>query len=261
MMQRIKQFLAAGQVVELTIPGRYFRFDSGVIGVDVTFFRAGAAIGSIEDMREGSWAKLDSPFDSVRIVNGAQASAVSFVIGTGEAGVDRIVGEVSVVDASRTRSLAGQAFYVQMALTPAAGKFAQAQLWNPDGSAYNIVVRKIICKTPTNPTGNQFIGATNDVLASGVEQPTWIKPKTLLNPTLPAAKFYARTDSAVALPTGYFYQMFKRDLFSSELGVYEYPIRIVEDFVIPPGRGLTFYIDTADLYDRSMIDFYQELIQ
>lgn len=260
MMQRIKQFFAAGQVVELAIPGRFFRFDSGFIGFNVEFFRNGASIGSIEDMQAGSWAKLDQAFDMVRIVNGGSASAVSLMIGTGESGVDRIVGEVSVQDSSLTRSLMGQAFFVQMAVSPSAGKFAQSQLWNPVNSKFNIVVRKIIAKVLSS-TGNHFIGVSNAVLDGGTEVPSWIKPKTLLNPTAPACKCYSRIDSDVALPAGYFYQMFKHSLASQELGVAEYVVRGMEELVIPPGRGLTFYIDTADIYNRTVIDFYQDFVQ
>lgn len=77
------------------IPGRMFRLLSTVNPVTVEFYKNGSVISRADDVDAGFWAEEDTGFDAIEIIT-AGSELVKFMVGASRAGVDRLIGTVTV---------------------------------------------------------------------------------------------------------------------------------------------------------------------
>lgn len=85
-----------------------------------------------------------------------EANVVSILIADDGFIDDRISGEVSMIDGGKVRSIAAKAFVGSVSGgIPAAGKYAQAAIWNPGGSGVNIVLKAM------SVSANAAVGCNN----------------------------------------------------------------------------------------------------
>lgn len=89
-------------IQRINIPGKLFRLLSTVNAVDVALFCNGASVSAAQQVEAGFWVKENDGFDAVEITTGA-SEAVKFLIAeNGEAGEDRTVGSVYVLNQPAT---------------------------------------------------------------------------------------------------------------------------------------------------------------
>lgn len=146
--------LAAGASFTLQATGDYFKVLRASGPVEVR----GNTFGSLGELQAGQG--LDrTPFQALTLRDVSGASNTLRIVVAGEDFVDdRISGEVSVIDGSKARTLAGAVFGFRGRLTSSAGNYSQVQLWNPAGSGKRLIVSSYHANTS---------GANGTVLTMG----------------------------------------------------------------------------------------------
>lgn len=253
-MKSFQQSLSGGQIVEFAIPGRYFRYGAGEGSADISFFRGGTPLGEISGMLPGAWAKLNEPFDRVRIVNGPLASASTFVIGNGEVGVDSIAGIVSVRDNSVIRAIAGAAYFCTFNVIKVASRYSQAQLWNPPGSGKNVIV--VQASSVFAEAGNHYHGIFDTVIGGldvDFERSKKATPGFVKDATAQTWQFSSLSSDPVGLGSSFMAK-------SSIAAAVAVPLPFCPNIIVPPGFGYVFYTNTANTTNNSFIEWYEEPI-
>lgn len=146
--EKLAQSLAANQTWPLQIAGDFFRVEACEWPVTVEIMSGGRVVGRMTNVRAGDFVR-DIAFDQVRIINGATAQAVTVQIAGGGVGSDRVIGEVSVIDGGKARTIAGGAFFGSSGVNASAGTYAHVQLENPAGSGKRVVLEQVIFSTAT----------------------------------------------------------------------------------------------------------------
>lgn len=140
-MRVLSQTLSAGQTWSMSIQGDYFRLHNALYPVDVTFFD-NQPVDQISGMLAGLWTRITGGYRRIDIVS-ATAQTVTIIVGHGEAGADRIMGEVSVISGEKARVIAGTAYCASAWITATVGQYAHVQLWNPAASAQRVIITKV----------------------------------------------------------------------------------------------------------------------
>lgn len=137
--------LAGGETKTFQKAGRYFEIIAdGGSTFNLTFYGDGGAIQSnVNGAQAGLF--LEDPWNAFTITNNSAAAQMitMLVMDSGRGGTRRQPGVVSVVDAGKTRTLAGQAFIARYANSVGAATFACVQLYNPAASGVRCVVESI----------------------------------------------------------------------------------------------------------------------
>lgn len=144
-VQKFSQTLAASEIWRLQVGGDYFRLGVTAYPVTLRFLLAGAVESEMLMIDGGTWARVDGGFDGIEIINSASgAQTLDIFIGRGEIGIDRILGEVSVINGELSRVKSGSCFLVVAGLTAGAGQYPQLQIFNPAGSGKNVIINSVV---------------------------------------------------------------------------------------------------------------------
>ncbi|MFZ4756705.1 MAG: hypothetical protein ACOYLX_00895, partial [Burkholderiaceae bacterium] len=91
----------------------------------------------------GDLVRLAEPCSSFSVLNEGTGTIVGeLVVGEGQYDSTRTVGTVEVIDGSRSRVLASRSFITTALLTPPAGQYSRAGIYNPPGSNTRLIGRK-----------------------------------------------------------------------------------------------------------------------
>jgi hypothetical protein len=155
--EKLIQTLAAGQVLKIGIAGDFFRLAGALWPVTVSLMKGGQIIGTMSNVLAGDYVNgID--FDQIWVTNGATAQAVTLQISGGGAGSDRVIGEVSVIDGGKFRTLNSQAFVHSANVQASAGVNPTSILFNPAGSLKNIFIKAVRSSfSVTQAYGIEFI--------------------------------------------------------------------------------------------------------
>src|SRR5687767_12346484 len=93
--EKLTQSLAANETWRLRIAADYFRIAASSWPLTVRVSKDNRELGSMSNLQAGDYVN-GVPFDSVEIINGANAQSVTVQLAGGGVGSDRVLGEVSV---------------------------------------------------------------------------------------------------------------------------------------------------------------------
>lgn len=121
---------------------KVIRFDEGNAGGLPVIIKVKSLSGGAYEveLKPGRMITLPEVTRGVVISNlSGGALAGKITIGAGMVDDNAVVGEVSIVDGGKARTLAGRAFIASINATPSAGIVQSAVLWNPVGSGKYII--------------------------------------------------------------------------------------------------------------------------
>lgn len=243
--EKISQALTAAQRLEIGIAGSFLRLSECAWPVTVTLLKGGRVIGSMSNMQAGDYVN-NVEFDGVWLVNGATAQTVGIQISGGGAGSNRVLGEVSVIDGGKFRTLSGMAFSWAAGCGAVAGQFAKNQIFNPAGSGKNIVVKAYSCSVPAAST--VFMHVTNAPLATLSAAIQATKMASLSGPV--AVSRSENAASITASPRYIDYVQF------SAAGIYGKVMQ--EPIVLIPGWGLVVEQSTVNTTVNTVFEWIEE---
>lgn len=236
---RIYDFaMTAGGSFSLNVEGEQVRImtSAGAVELVTDSYR----IGPIQ-AGQGQGA---SPFKRLTINDkSGAANKGTILISSADFIDDRISGEVSVIDGSRSRALAGGAFTAHLFAPATAGTFSGVQLWNPAGSGKNIVIEQIISVCPAYSLGIQLVAVQ---LAGGIASNTGNKKS---GGGLPSALATWVNNSAANITPA--------STFSLAHGTV---CKLVNPYVLTPGYGLNFGAPVLNNDAGAGLEFFEELI-
>jgi hypothetical protein len=138
--------LAGSASVVRDVKGKFFKYKSGA-----GLIRVGLSTGQYVDLLpgQGIWG-VDFTWLTITDKSGV-ANAGVVLAGEFDFHDDRIAGDVSIIDNSKSKVLSGVEF-IRYRSTPAgAGTYSIVQLFNPTGSGKNIAIRQMqICSDTAN---------------------------------------------------------------------------------------------------------------
>jgi len=168
---------AAGQTKRFAVPGNFFRVKrvSGVTSesVDVVFFRDGQRVN--HDLTDADAGDGIGPlpqgagFDYFEITS-AVAQSVSFDVARGLRFSQRVVGEVSVIDGGKARTLSNQAFLGPNFQAAVAAEYAHVQWKNPAASGIRSVIKSIFAGVSAASLVHLYFFDVDLTVANGVVQ-------------------------------------------------------------------------------------------
>lgn len=223
MIDILKGAWLAGETKTFHVNGSYFEILECAYPIDVKLLDKSGAVRSDMRQAEASFFSEGLDFQTIQITSALAQNIRSFY-GDGTAGTRRTAGLVSVVDASKARTLASTAF-VGAGTSPAtAGQNSMVQLWNPGGSGVNLVLENL--KFTGTAAAGIDMGAYITALAN---LGTTNSPKLIGSAT--AAKAEVRNQAnAGTLMTKYM-------IASYMTALAQVPFEFREPIVIPPGAG------------------------
>lgn len=239
--EKQSQVLAANDQWKLGIGGDFVRLAQCDWPVTVRLYKGNREIGAMANMLAGDYVR-DVDFDAVRVDNGASGQTVTVQIAGGGVGSDRVLGEVSVIDGGKSRTLAGLSFLANGYVAASVGNYSHVQLWNPTATK-NLVVKQLFFSEPANGIFN--IKAHNAALLTLFNNPL---PKKM-GAAVSSAE--VRTQAAAAA-IGVAAMMSGNILASATL-----KIEFQEPLIIPPGWGLVFHGNVNEQVNVA-IDFYED---
>ena len=204
-IQKFRESFAVSGTVKLIVAGDYFRLGMTNYPVAVRFFRGSAINSEMANIDGGTWTKIAGGFDAVEVINSASgAQTLDIFIGSGEVGIDRIVGEVSVINGEISRVKSLNCFIGYSTSTGGAGLYPQVQLFNPVGSGKNLILNKasVILSVAggagllrgsvqlLNSSGagsNKFLGKSNSLGVMRNEAAAAVVAGTLIGTVVPPA--------------------------------------------------------------------------
>lgn len=147
-------------------PGNYIYYRKATTGTTNPEIQVKTDTGEIAKLNPGEGYTFSQRFGSFIITNSDNALTVAGQLVTGEGmfQANRIVGEVSVIDASVSRTVGGAAFMLHQYCAAVAAQYPHVQLWNPAGSGVDLVLTKmaLFCTT----TQVIYIGSKAAALAT-----------------------------------------------------------------------------------------------
>lgn len=225
----------------------------------VLYYEEGASVGGVlpmirvrslqgggevdVELKPGRQIRLAKPANGI-IVTSLSGAAISGTISVGNGDIrdSSVMGEVSVVDGAKARTLAGVAFSGRAYQANVAGQYSAVQLWNAAGSGKNVIVSQLSVLS--------FTGIWSATIATAVALgalPLDSVVKSKLAGGAASVNTQLRKQAAVAFPTV--------DAIIGVLGGaagQTEPYRFTEPVVIPPNCGLTLYISNAVNTDLSV---------
>lgn len=207
----------------------------------------------------GGWGVVLRPGQGFRLpAEEAAGVVVTNLSGTAMAGTlklgpkdwqfedQRLLGEVSVIDGGKARTLAGMAFSGVAFCNAVSAQHAQAQLWNPAGSGRRANISQIVVQTTSAWFAGISIGAaafTNlsgnaaSKRSGGAASNTQLRTQN--SPTLPGGNIFILSESSNG--TAYY--------------------KLTEPIVILPGFGLNITVTNALNTDLgASFEFVEEAI-
>ncbi|MFX1803525.1 hypothetical protein PWR66_07715 [Paraburkholderia sp. A1RO-5] len=249
---------ASGAPQVINAPGRYIKYVTGNAGGNDAglIVTPGGKPGSQILLYPGQAVTLPDNGtagpNGWTIANAIGAAQISgtVVIGNGKIDDNTLQGSVSVVDGGKFRTLAGAAFAsTNSSGTPAAGKYAQLQLYNPAASGKRMVVESIsLVSAAVATTVNVIVNAPKLTLIG-----TALNANKLAGGANPVAQWCADIVTASAPPvTGSV--MFQFDAQANSV----FPFIPKEPLVLLPGYGILFGQNTAAQGIAAMLEWYEE---
>lgn len=196
-MPRKTETLTATVPLRLNLQGEIFRVVSAPYTLDLIFQKGGRTVEEVLGAEAGYTVLPKGGFDFVTMTS-AQGQSVSFFYSSGSVIIDRIAGDVTVVDGARGRVEGNSSYFGTAYSVGGGGQFGHAQLWNPAGSGFNAFVTRLWCWNTTlagvlewrthNATVGALYGSANNPLpkkaggtASALENRASINPTRLGN--------------------------------------------------------------------------------
>lgn len=141
-MQDYQFTVAVGASQPMQVVGSYVRYQRCTAGSANPSIRINVPGYGKTKLAPSEAARWPKEFSSFYIENADGVATVSgeIVVSDGSFQSDRIGGEVSVIDGSKSRTLAGQAFIGQWGANAVAAQYAHMQLLNPSGSGKRVVI-------------------------------------------------------------------------------------------------------------------------
>lgn len=169
-LEIISAGFAAGEVKTFVLAGGYFELIDAPYPVTVRLVDRYGSLRGYMTNAEASFYMRQGDFDAIEITS-ANAQTIRFAYGTSEAGTRRTSGVVSVIDGEQARIDAGVMFCGALGVSLVAGEFPMAQVWNPLGSGFKLVIKKASISSPSSQPiligvdNNEY---SNDLTASRV---------------------------------------------------------------------------------------------
>lgn len=160
---------------------------------------------------------------------------------------DRVVGEVSVINGERSRTIADIAFFSYNGIGGAAAKYSHCQLWNPAASGKKLVVEQIIVSSPAN-TEIQLGSYNAQLLTASAEG--GVSKRIVAGAAASVAEQRRETNAAILITKG----------FADFLAAASQPvvIRPTEPIIIYEGWGLNVVNLTVNVNVYATFEFYEE---
>jgi hypothetical protein len=156
--------LAPGAAGNIAVQGALAKVSSAPAGAVTLKLDAGESF----TLLEGQGVRLPDGkhFRDVQVVNRAATSqTVSVFVGDSRFEDTRITGVVSIVDAGKARTIAGQAFLGRTGIGVGAATFAATGLWNPAASPTRAVIEVVTASCSV--AGNLYVVLVNSALTLG----------------------------------------------------------------------------------------------
>ncbi|QDW54817.1 hypothetical protein [Burkholderia sp. KBS0801] len=247
---------ASGAPQQVNAPGRYLKYVTGNAGGNDTglIVTPGGKPGSKILLYPGQAITL--PPDGTAGPNawtianavGQGQIAGSVVIGNGRIDDNTLQGTVAVVDGSKARTMANNAYVGFTSIAAVSGQFSRVQLWNPANNPNRIVLRALLQMGSGNVADSLLLYGQTAALATLGQQG---QPK-LLGGTASLASI--RSDSTVTGPTVAAADL----LFGLSTTVTIAGWTPTEPMVIPPGFGLTVWSSITNLGIGAAFEWYEE---
>ena len=249
--------LAANEAREAAITGEYFELRNALFPIKLVELldKSGGVIARLDNPEQSDFVK-PGHYETVRITNGPTAQTVKHFYGTGDAGSRRTSGlvridgssDVSVIDGAKARTIAQDAFAIDLFSVGAAGQYPVAQLWNPVGSGRRIVVEQYCLSSA-------FGGAVAAMFSEVMLPVAPAKVPTNKRSDGRASVVLARTESAVVYPAG-------RGLLGYFVAANGgTPIfKMSSPVVINPGSSLIFAHGSVAASVLANVEYFEELI-
>jgi hypothetical protein len=254
-MQYFDLKVAPNGMREIQVQGNYIYFLEGSAGgADATLsLRKGAGSDSIL-LKPGQAIKLPDAggYDTRWIISNYRNQGTiigTLLIGDGEFSDNRISGSVEVIDGGKNRTKADVAFMLNYAVTPAAGEMAHIELFNPVGSAVNLVVESFLVgsTTASGARARSHNAEIANLYAKGVSK--------YLETPIAQSKGELRYQSSVGA-IGAAVNMWSTELQANVT----IPHKPTEPYVIAPGMGLIVTNGLAAAALNASFEWFEEAI-
>lgn len=170
------------------------------------------------------------------------------VIGDGELTDNRVSGSVEVIDGEKMRTLAGGMFSGVPAISDVSAQYGNVQLWNPAGSAKNIIVTQM--NVSWSAASNAVVAFENVELSELYAHAASNK-KTNGPATIGKLKVQTKASSMTAFPYGILQNL---DLQAG--GAQNW--KVSGALVVQPGFGVTVTQQTAGRGIKSSFEWFEE---
>ncbi|MGK5023116.1 hypothetical protein, partial [Janthinobacterium sp. LB2P10] len=230
--------LPPGGALNLDVKGKFFKYRSGTGAI-----RVRASKGGYVDLLPGQGVR-GFDFESLTVADRSGANNVGvLIVGDFDFQDDRIAGTVDVVDGGKARTLSNIAGISGLNCGASAGVYSWAQLWNPVGSAKNMIISGL--QVSSSGAGGIVIRSTNAPFATLAGNPV-----SKLNQNIITA-IEVRTATGAAWPG----QGISTILVSAGTNV---PVSLKEPIVMQPGFGLAISGGSLNQDVSGIVEFWCE---
>jgi hypothetical protein len=241
--------MKSARMYDFTIPAN----GSFQLNVEGEYVRIMSSTGNVELVTEtyrigpiaAGQGQANTPFKRLTINDKSGVANKGVILVAASDFVDqRIAGEVSIIDGSKYRVLAGGAFTAHLFAPASAGNFSGVQIWNPSTSGKNVIIEQIIPYI-TN-------GLSLQILMVSVQLPGGVAANTgnkRSGGPLPGALALVTAASASQISPG--------ATFATTTGITYRPIN---PYVLTPGYGINFGSPAANVDCGAEIEFLEEAI-
>ena len=244
-MSTISEVFTAAVGKEFQKPGKFFKLFRTSYPVDVRFYRQGQELpDDALQVEAGFGITVQGGFDRFTIVTAA-AQTVSWFISNGNVNYDRTVGEVTVADVSKARTLAGSAFLLHQYCGGVAAQYSHAALWNPAGSGKNLILTRV--KIFSSFAVVLYIGKKNAALATAGSTPF---PKLVGNAAVSVGLGKKENNAAA--------QLSNEMSFLVAANAIPVSLPIGDDVIIPPGWCWGATNNTVNTDIGLQFDYFEE---
>ncbi|WP_175942345.1 hypothetical protein [Burkholderia pyrrocinia] len=248
MIQSYDIQIPAGGTQILEVGAQIFDFVSSGSAFDV--------IQVLPEFQQGNVSlKVGQGFDAGKVVNrwfvkNTSTTAINGTAVLSTAGFRnfRISGDVNVLDGSKSRTLANNAYVGFTSVGAVAAQYSRVQLWNPSTNPNRLVLRALLQMGSGNAADSLLLYGQNAALATLAQQG---QPK-LIGGTQSNASI--RSDSTATAPSVATADL----LFGLSTTVTIAGWSPTEPVVIPPGWGLTVWSSASNLGIGAAFEWYEE---
>lgn len=160
-----------------------------------------------------------------------------------------LVGNVSIIDGGKARTLASQAFMGVVYQGAVAAAMSHCQLWNPPANTKSLVVESITTTT-TGASGTFGVGSKNAALSTAANAPA---PK-LVGGSGSSASSFTQTNAVALITAGTQLDGFNGTTNQTIMRKYAEPI------VVPPGQGLIVWNNTLNADLTSIFEYFEQSV-